>query len=193
MVFLLHYCLLVPLLSTSNNLLRSTPTPDLTMATYSITCWSLWVRAHGTARWLSFLQRSTLNYTGGGIKVNHCILPYNPKVDLKTIQKTIRQRLFCTHTYWKRQNLPKNDNNDTTAIPSTMQEQAEGRVTMTRHQTCGTKVRIHSFLFILTLLLVFLQSLKDQEANVESISMEIWRRSSSTCFTAFNHLAWTMT
>ena len=68
--------------------------------------------------------------------------------------------------YWKNQNLPNNDDNNTTAIPSTMQEQAEGRVTMTRHQTCGTKVRIHLFLFILTLLLIFLQSLKDREANI---------------------------
>ena len=98
--------------------------------------------------------------------MNHRILPYDPKVDLKTIQKTIHQRLFCTHTYWKKQNLPNNDDNDTTAIPSTMQEQAEGRVTMTRCQTRGTKVRIHLFLFILTLLLIFLQSLKDREANI---------------------------
>ena len=98
--------------------------------------------------------------------MNRRILPYNPKVDLKTIQKTICQRLFCTHTYWKKQNLPNNGNNNTTAVPSTMQEQAEGRVTMTRHWTHGTKVRIHSFLFILTLLLIFLQSLEDQEANV---------------------------
>ena len=37
---------------------------------------------------------------------------------------------------------------------------------MTRCQTHGIKVRIHLFLFILTLLLIFLQSLKDQEANI---------------------------
>ena len=98
--------------------------------------------------------------------MNRHILPYNPKVDLKTIQETICQRLFCTHAYWKKQNLPNNNDNDITAVPSTMQEQAEGRVTMARRWTCGTKVRIHSFLFILTLLLIFLQSLKDQEANI---------------------------
>ena len=165
MVFLLHCCLLVPLLSMSNNLLRSKPAPDLTLATYSITGWSLWVHAHETARQLYFLQRSTLSYKGGKIKVNHRILPYDPKVDLKTIQKTICQRLFCTHMYWKNQNLSNNNDNNT-AVPSTMQEQAEGRVTMTRCWICGTKVRIHSFLFILTLLLIFLQSLEDWEANI---------------------------
>ena len=98
--------------------------------------------------------------------MNCCILPYDPKVDLKTIQKSICQKLFRTHMYWNKQNLPNNDDNDTTAVPSTMQEQAEGRVTMTRHQTHGTKVRIHLFLFILTLLLIFLQSLKDWEAKI---------------------------
>ena len=92
-------------------------------------------------------------YRGGKIKLNHRILPYNPKVDLKTIQKTIGQRLSRTQTYWKDLNLPNNstpphrdddDDDDTTAVPCTIQERAEGKVTLTRRQACGTKVRINS-------------------------------------------------
>jgi hypothetical protein len=71
-------------------------------------------------------------YKGEKIKVNRHILPYDPKVDLKTIQKTIRLRLFRTQTYWKNQNLRNNhsDNDDTSA--ATMEERAEGKVTLTR-------------------------------------------------------------
>jgi len=107
-------------------------------------------------------------YRGGKIKVYHNILPYDPKVDLKTIQKTIWLRLFHTQTYWKDLNMPNNstpphrddnDNDDTTAVPSTMEERAKGKVTLTRHQMHGIKVRIDLFLFILSLLFIFLQSL----------------------------------
>jgi hypothetical protein len=99
-------------------------------------------------------------------------LPYNPKVDQKTIQKTIQQRLFRTQTYWKDQNLlnnntsPHGDDDDITTVPSTMQERAEGKVTSTRRRTCGLKV-IDSFLLILSPLFIFLQSLKERKANVD--------------------------
>ena len=77
-------------------------------------------------------------------------------------------------TYWKGLNFPNNrtqthkdDNDDsTTAAPCTTQERAEGKVTLTRCRTCGNKVRIHSFLFILSLMFIFLQSLKERKANV---------------------------
>lgn len=84
--------------------------------------------------------------------MNCHILPYDPKVDLKVIQKTIRQRLFRTQTYWKDLNLRNNsthggdnDNDDTTAVPSTMEERAEGKVAMTRRRMRGLKVRIARF------------------------------------------------
>ena len=70
------------------------------------------------------------------------------KVDLKTVEKTIRQRLLRTQTYWKDLNnrtpphRGDDDNDDTTAVPYTMQERAEGKVTLTRHRMHGTKVRI---------------------------------------------------
>ena len=112
-------------------------------------------------------------YRGGKIKVDHCILPYDHKVDLKTIQKTIRQRLFRTQTYWRDLNLPNNstpphgDDDNTTAVSSTMEERAEGKVTSTRRRMRGVSVRIDSFLFILSLLFIFLQLLKVREANVK--------------------------
>ena len=99
-------------------------------------------------------------YREGRIKLNHIILPYNPKVDLKTIQNTIRLRLFRTRTYWKDLNLPndtqthRDDDDRTTAVPCTTQEQAEGKVTLTRRRTRGSKVRIDSFLFISSLMLI---------------------------------------
>ena len=115
-------------------------------------------------------------YREGKIKLNHCILPQNPKVDLKTIQKTIWLRLSHTQPCWKDLNLPNNstpphrddnDNDNTTAIPCTIEEQAEAKVTLTGHWTCGAKVRFDWFLFILNLLFIFLQSLRDQETNIE--------------------------
>src|SRR5271168_126483 len=150
MVFLFYRCLLVPLISMSSNSLRSTPALDLTLVTYNIIGGGRWVNARGTVRRLCFLHRSTLNYTKGGIKLNHCILPYNPTVDLKTIQKTIRLRLFHTQTYWKGLNFSNNrtqthrddDDDSTTAASCTTQERAEGKVTLTRRRTCGNKVRI---------------------------------------------------
>lgn len=84
-------------------------------------------------------------YIEGKIKLNHRILPYNPEVDLKTVQKTIRQRLARTQICWKGQNLPNNrddDDDDTTAVPCTMQDQAESKVTQTRRRMRGLKVRI---------------------------------------------------
>lgn len=92
-------------------------------------------------------------YREGRIKLNHRVLPYHPKVDLKTIQKTIRLRLFRTQTHWKDQNLPnnstspqRNDNDDTTVVPCTMEEQATRKVTLTRRRMRGLKVRIDQFL-----------------------------------------------
>ena len=115
-----------------------------------------------------------LLYREGKIKLNHRILPYDLEVDLKAIQKTIRLRLFRTQIYWKDQWLSNNstpphriDNDDnTTAIPYTMQERAEGKVTSNRRRMRGINVRIDSFLFILSPLLIFLQLLKVREANV---------------------------
>ena len=79
-------------------------------------------------------------YREGKIKLKHCILPYNPKVDLKTVQKTLQMRLFHTQTYWKNKNLPDNnssphsdDDDDTTAIPCTKEELAKKKLTLTRH------------------------------------------------------------
>ena len=138
MVFLFYRYLLVPLLPTSHNSLRSTPASDLTFPTSNIIGRCRWVCARGTARQLCFLHRSTLNYTGGGgIEVDCCILPYNAKVDLKTIQKTIRLRLVRTQTYWKE--LNSRDNDDSDAIP--LQKRAEEKVTLTRRRTRGTHVR----------------------------------------------------
>ena len=95
-------------------------------------------------------------YKGGKIKLNNRILSYDPKVDLKTIQKTIRLRLMRTQTYWKDPTLPNNsstlphrdnnDNDNTTAVPSTMQERAESKITLARRRMRGIKVRIDSFL-----------------------------------------------
>jgi hypothetical protein len=106
---------------------------------------SNWRRPLGKCPWnlqatLLLAQEYLELYKGGGIKLNHCILPYNPTVDLKTIQKTIRLRLFRTQTYWKGLNFPNNrtqthrddDDDGTTAAPCTTQEQAEGKVTLTR-------------------------------------------------------------
>lgn len=110
-----------------------------------------------------FLAQEYLElYKGGKIKLNQSILPYDSEVDLPTIQKTIRQRLFRTQTYWRDLNLPNNssspddDDDTTTAVPSTMQERAEGKVTLSRRRMRGIKVRIDSFLFILSLLFIFL-------------------------------------
>jgi hypothetical protein len=126
-----------------------------------------------------FLAQEYLElYREGKIKVNDNFLPYDPKVDLKTIQKTIRMRLVRTQTYWKNLKLPNNstqphgydDDNDmdnTTAVPSTIEEQAERKVALTRRRMRGLKVRIDSFLFILSLLFIFLQLLKEREANVK--------------------------
>jgi hypothetical protein len=124
-----------------------------------------WRRPLGKCPWnrqaTLLLAREYLElYKGEKIKVNHCILLYNPEVDLTTIQKTIRQRLFRTQTYWKDLNLPNNSTNDdddtTAAVPPTKQERAEGKVTLTRHRMRGIKVRIDSFLIILSLLFIFL-------------------------------------
>ena len=89
-------------------------------------------------------------YREGKIKLKHRILPYNPKVDLKTVQKTLQMRLFHTQTYWNNKNLPDNnsspcsdDDDDTTAIPCTKEELAERKLTLTRHQMRGIKVRIN--------------------------------------------------
>jgi hypothetical protein len=105
-----------------------------------------WQRPLGICPWnrqatLLLAQEYLELYRGGGIKVNHRVLPYDPKVDLKTIQKTIRLRLFRTQTFWKELNLHNNsrDNNDATAAP--LQERAEGKVTLTRRRTRGKKVR----------------------------------------------------
>ena len=89
-------------------------------------------------------------YRDGKIKLKHHILPYNPKVDVKTIQKTIQLRLVCTQIYWKDKNLPINsnryddddDDDDTTAVPCTIEERAERKLTLTRHRMCGLKVSI---------------------------------------------------
>jgi hypothetical protein len=89
-------------------------------------------------------------YREGKIKLNDRVLPYNPKVDLKILQKTIRQRVSRTQTYWKELNLPNkstpdsDDDDNTTAAQCTRQERAERRVTMTRRRMRGTKVRIDS-------------------------------------------------
>lgn len=115
-----------------------------------------WRRPLGKCPWnrqaTLLLAREYLElYRGGEIKLNHRILPYNPKVDLKTIQKTIRLRLFRTQIYWKDLNLPNNrnphddDDDDTTAVPYTTQERAEEKVTLTRRRMRGTKVRIDSY------------------------------------------------
>lgn len=106
-----------------------------------------------------FLAQEYLElYKGGKIKLNQSILPYNSEVDLPTIQKTIRQRLLRTQSYWRVQNLPNNnssphrdDDDDTT-----MEERAEGKVRSTRRRMRGFKVRIDSFLFILSFLFIFL-------------------------------------
>lgn len=88
-------------------------------------------------------------YREGKIKLNHCILPYNPKVDLKTIQKTIQLRLSRTQTYWKDLNLPDNsrddDDDDDDGTTATMQERAEGKIKLTRRRTRGSNVRINSY------------------------------------------------
>ena len=101
--------------------------------------------------------------------MNRRVLPYDPKVDLKAIQKTIRQRLSRTQTYWKDLNLPNNrrDDDDDTAEPCTMQKRAEDKVTSTRRRMRGIKVRINSSWGLLFIFLVFLQLLKQREANVE--------------------------
>ena len=81
--------------------------------------------------------------------MNRRILPYNSEVDLKMVQKTIRQRLVRTQICWKGQDLPNNstpahrdDDEDTAAVPCTMEEQAERKVTLTRRRMRGMKVRI---------------------------------------------------
>jgi hypothetical protein len=87
-------------------------------------------------------------YKEGKIKQKHRILPYDPKVDLKTLQKTIRQRLVRTQIYCKGQDLPNNstpplrDDDDTTTVPCTMQERAKRKVALTRRRTRGIKVRV---------------------------------------------------
>ena len=96
-------------------------------------------------------------YREGRIKLKNRILPYDPKVDLKTLQKTIRQRVIRTYICWKGQDLPNNstsphrdDDDDTTAVPSTMQERAERKLILTRRRMRGIKVRIDYFLCILS-------------------------------------------
>ena len=143
-----------------------------------------WQRPLGKCPWnhqatLLLAQEYLELYKGGKIKLNKRILPYNPRADLKTIQKTIRLRLFCTQNYWKDLNLPNNstppyrdddhdhDHDTNAGIPRTMQDQAEGKVTLTRRRTRRMSVRIDSFLLILSLLFIFLQSLKEQKASVE--------------------------
>ena len=141
-----------------------------------------WQRPLGKCPWnrqaTLLLAREYLElYQGEKIKLNNCILPYNPKADLKTIQKTIRQRLQRTQTFWKDLNLPNSstppygddDDNDSdiNTVPCTRQERAEGKVAMTRRRTRGAKVRIELFLFILSLLFIFLQLLKDRKTDVE--------------------------
>lgn len=137
-----------------------------------------WQRPLGICSWnrqatLLLAQEYLELYRGGKIKLNRRILLYNPKIDLKTIQKTIRLRVSRTQTYWKHLNLPnygtppdEDDDDNTTAAPCTMEERAEGKVTLTRRRTRGLKVRIDLFLFILSLLFIFLQSLKDRKANI---------------------------
>ena len=88
-----------------------------------------WQSPQGKCLWncpttLLLAQEYLELYREGKIKLKHHILPYNSKVDLKTVQKTLQMRLFCTQTYWKNENLPDNnssphsdDDDDTTAIP----------------------------------------------------------------------------
>ena len=131
-------------------------------------------------------------YKNGKIKLNHLILPYDPKVDLKTIQKTIRTRISRTQTYWKDENLPNNtdnDNDDTTAIPCTKEERAERKITLARHRMRGLKVTYFPFVLSLILISNFYSYLKCGKKTSKSISMETSRRRSSTCFDACTQLA----
>ena len=124
-----------------------------------------WQRLLGKCPWnhqatLLLAQEYLELYKGGEIKLNQHILPYNLRDDLKTIQKTIRLRLVCTQNYWKDLNLPNNstppyrdddhDHDTNACVPRTMQDRAEGRVTLTRCRTHGTNIRIDSFLLILS-------------------------------------------
>lgn len=146
-----------------------------------------WQKPLGKCPWnrqatLLLAQEYLELYKGGKIKLNHRILLYNPKADLKTIQKTIRLRLFRTQTYWKNFNLPNNstppygdddhDHDTTAGVPSTMQDQAEGKVTSTRRRMRGTKVRLIS-LHIESLCSYFYSHLRIGKQTLKSISMEI--------------------
>lgn len=115
-----------------------------------------WRRPLGKCPWnrqaTLLLAREFLQlYREGGIKLNQLALPYDPKVDLKILQKTIRQRVSRTQTYWKERNLSNkstpdsddDDDDDTTAAQ--WQGRAERRVTSTRRRMRGTKVRIDSW------------------------------------------------
>lgn len=120
-----------------------------------------WRSALGKCPWnrqaILLLAREYLElYREGKIKLKHRVLPYNSKVDLSTLQKTIRQRLFRTQTYWKDKNLPpqsnSDDDDDTTVVPCTVEERVERKLTLTRRRMRGLKVRIHQFLFVLSLI-----------------------------------------
>ena len=132
-----------------------------------------WQRPLGKCPWnhqatLLLAQEYLELYKGGKIKVNHRILPYDPRADLKTIQKTIHLRLFRTQAFWKDANLSNDstppyrddDDDDTT----TAQERGERKVTSTRHRMHGIKVKV-TFV-ILSFLLISLQLLKDRKENV---------------------------
>jgi hypothetical protein len=110
-----------------------------------------WRRPLGQCPWnrqaTLLLAREYLElYKEGKIKINRHILPYNPKVDLKTVQKTIRQRLVRTQICWKGQDnsspAHRDDDDDTAAVPCTMQERAERKLTLTRRRMRGITVRI---------------------------------------------------
>jgi hypothetical protein len=111
-----------------------------------------WQRPLGKCPWnrqaTLLLAREYLElYREGKIKLNHHVMPYNFSVDLKTIQRTIRQRLVRTQNYWKDLNSlnnstpPHRDDDDDTTDP-TIEERAQGKVTSTRRRTRGTKVRL---------------------------------------------------
>lgn len=124
---------------------RSRTGPDACNIQYN------WQRPLGKCPWnrqaTTLLASEYLElYKEGKIKMNNLILPYNPKVDLKTIQKTIPMRLARTQTFWKGLNLPNNsspphrddDDDDTTRI---MQNRAEARLTLARRRSRGVKVK----------------------------------------------------
>ena len=83
MVFLFCNYLLVSLLSTSNNSIRSTR-PDasnIQLNWQSLLGKWLWNRQATLLLAWGYLEL----YKEGKIKLEHHILPYNPKLDLKTI------------------------------------------------------------------------------------------------------------